>query len=261
LKNEKAYVKKFTALMKRVGGLGSDEVGPKGDAVSQMVVGFLQWNATVKQAQGAYKRMMDTLVDLNELRVSHPHEIVEMSGVRYPLAKERAKRLNRALQEVYLREHCVSLTGLSNKTKKQARQYLDSLPGMVPYVAAQVMLLCFSGHAVPVDDVMLSGLKEERVVNPEATVEEVEAFLSRQIKASNAVQSHGALKAWSDERTPKPQGTVGAKTKKTQPKVVKKQAKVTKNKTAKIKPTKTSVKKAAAASTKKKKVVKKSSKR
>ena len=69
---------------------------------------------------------------------------------------------------------------------------------MVPYVSAQVLLLAFGGHAVPVDESLAALLRDEQVVPPDATVEAIQSFLERQIKASKSLESHALLQAWSD---------------------------------------------------------------
>ena len=226
------------------------------DPIGQIVLGFLQWESTTKAAQAAYDRLMAAMVDHNDLRVSHPQEIVAAIGVKYPMAKERAEHLLAALQGVYLREHAVTLERLTRRPKKEVRAYLDSLPGIKPYVAAQVTLLCFDGHAIPADESLADLLRKEGVVDPEASVEQIGAFLERRIRASDSVKTYAALRAWVDARGSRRSGGAAAKTKKTTKKTTKKK---TTKKTTKKKPAKT--KKTTKKKTTKKKTTKKTSKR
>jgi endonuclease III len=197
VKNLGTHVKRWAALSKRIRHEPLPPA-PTRDPVTQLVIGFLQWEASRKAAEAAYGRLMATLVDNNELRVSHPHEIVALIGARYPRAEERAGRLHDVLQEVFNREHAVTLSPLLNKSRKDARAYLGSLPGMTQYVAALVMLLCFGGHEVPVDDTLAGLLKEEGVAEPNTTPEQIAQFLERQLKADEALATHLALQAWAD---------------------------------------------------------------
>lgn len=201
MKNETTYVKKLAALLKKIKAFSPAEPPPQSDPVTQMVVGFLEWNSTRKAAREAHQRLMAVMVDSNDLRVSHPHEIVALIGERYPQAEERAARMHEALQEIFIREHAVALQELANKPKKQARTYLDTLPGMTTYVAAQVTLLCIGGHAMPVDEPMAQLLKEEGAAPPAASVEEVASFLERHVKAEDAIAVHHMLRAWTDEHS------------------------------------------------------------
>jgi endonuclease III len=198
VKNETTYVRKFAALFKKIKASSSAEAPPQRDPVTQMVVSFLEWNATRKQARDAHSRVMAVMVDNNDLRVSHPHEIVALIGERYPQAEERAARLHEALHEVFVREHAVALDSLTAKPKKQIRTYLETVPGIVPYVAAQVLLLSFEGHAVPVDENLVELLKQEEAIDPEATLEEVASFLERHIKAEDTAEAHHLLRDWAD---------------------------------------------------------------
>lgn len=199
MKNESSYAKKFTPLFRRMKKSLAVELSSQPlDPISQLILGFLQWDATSQAAATAFQKLMDRMVDHNDLRVSHPQEIQAIIGLRYPKAEERTRRLLMALQEIYVRQRAVSLDILAPMTKKQVRAYLDGLPAMPPYVAAQLTLLSFGGHAVPVDDALLQLLLREGVIEPDATVEEVEAFLDRRIRAGDAVEAHAILRAWVD---------------------------------------------------------------
>lgn len=238
MKNETNYVKKLVALLKKVVPSGKFEPEPTPDPVTQLVIGFLEWNATAKEAVAAHAKLVAVMVDNNDLRVSLPHEVVTIIGTDYPHADERATRMHEAMNEIYLREHAVTMDHLAGKPKKHVRTYLDTLPGMTPYVAAQVTLLNFGGHAIPIDDHMLILLKEQDAVDPEATMEEASAFIERQVKAGDGHQVHVALKAWADQhklRTAAVPSSGGAATKTTKRTTKKSTKKTTKKPTKRAK--------------------------
>ncbi len=199
MKNASTYVKKLNTLLRKIKPSAAIEPPATVDPTTRLVIGFLQWNATARQAEHAFERIMSEVVDTNDLRVTHPTELAEMLGPRYPQVEERAARLRDALQAVYRREHATSLDGLVGQAKKDVKTYLDSLPGMVPYVAGYLQLVGFGGHAVPVDDRLLELLRDEGVVDPEASLDEVVGFLERHVKADDALQTHLALQSWADE--------------------------------------------------------------
>lgn len=198
MKNESAFTKKASAFLKKVRSSQGGEAPPQRDPVTQLVVAFLEWNATRAAAKSAHARITAELVDNNDLRVSHAHEIVELLGPRYPRAEERAQRLHESLQEIYLREHAISLESLAGKPRKTVRQYLDSLPGMTSYVATQVGLVSFNVGGVPVDDNTLELLLVEELVDPSASTDEASAFLEKLIKDEECLETHLALQAWSE---------------------------------------------------------------
>lgn len=198
MKHESRYAQAFEALLKQVRHERPADPPPERDPVTQLIIGFLEWNATRRQAEQAYEQLMEELVDNNDLRVSLPQELLTLIGAKYPQGLERVSRLREVLQEVYHREHAVSLRSLAGKPKKQVRAYLEGLPGITPYVSAQAMLLGFTVHAMPVDDRLGQLLIDAKVVDPKATVREIGQFIERRVKAGEMVATHLALRAWAD---------------------------------------------------------------
>ncbi len=197
-KQDPATAKAFASLLKKCQADYNAEDPPPRDPVSQLVVSFLQWGATRTQAEDAFARLMDTMIDINDLRVSHPHELIALIGEDYPDATLRVIRMREALNEVYKREHDIQMNSIAGKGKKDQRAYLDTLPGIVPFVAAQVTLLSFGGHAMPVDEKLCRLLTEEKCLEQGTDVVEAEAYLVRLIKAGDALEAHLVLQAWAD---------------------------------------------------------------
>ena len=194
--------KTLSSLLNQLAKAHPVEDPPARDAVTQLIVSFLTWNATRAQAEKAYQNLMGVLTDNNDVRVTYQQELVKLIGETYPDAEVRVARLHEALNEVYLREYDVKMASIESKAKKEQRQYLDTLPGITPYVAAQVTLLCFGGHAMPVDDKLLSLLIDEGVFEEDTTPAQAEGVLLKHIKAADAFQSHLLLQAWADEQNP-----------------------------------------------------------
>jgi len=197
------HAKKFQTLIKKVlKTYGGQEAPPPADPIVQFVISFLQWNATTQQAEEAYGRIMAEMVDHNDLRVSHVHEVLALLGKNYPQAEERLSRMRQALHEVYEREYATTMQSQIGKPKKEVRHYLETLPGVPAYVSAQTLLLAFGGHAMPVDDRLAELLKHEGAADWEATPDEIGGWLERQVKAAEGVETHLALQAWADSGKP-----------------------------------------------------------
>ena len=228
MKNESAYVKKLSALYRK---LPAADLPEAHDPVTQLVIGFLQWEATKRQAELAFKRLMEIVVDNNDLRVTHPQQILERIGVNYPRAEERVARLRDALQEIYVRGHAITPNSIAEKSKKEQREYFDSLPGMTSYVASMVMLLCYGAHAIPIDGKLADMLKAAGVTDEHATPEEISHFFERHFKAGDGVEVHARLQAWADKGAKRTTKTAKRTTKKAP---AKKKAKTSKS--AKKKP-------------------------
>jgi len=192
--------KKLAALLKKLGSQYEVEEPPPRDPVAQLIVALLQWRATREAGEEAFGRLMAELVDYNDLRVSHPHELIELIGPDYPLASERVIRLREALHEVFVREYAVSMQSIAGKPKKDQRAYLDTLPGVTPYAAAQVTLLSFGGHALPVDEKLVALLAQQGVLEPQTPPAAAESWLMRQVKADEGLRAYLLLQAWADDQ-------------------------------------------------------------
>jgi endonuclease III len=215
VKNAAVGAKKFTALLKKIGQVDPPEPAPlpersaaepdaaapaRHDPIATLVMSFLMWESTTDRADAAYQRILDSVVDFNELRVCMPHETVEIIGQRYPLALNRAQRLRAALRNIYLREHAMNLDKQASGGKRDLRKYVESLEGIVPYVAARVSLLCFDTHVLPVDEQMRTALIEVEVADASVEVPELATWLAMHVKASDIVGVHAALQSWMDAK-------------------------------------------------------------
>lgn len=178
------------------------EPGGAADALThQLVFGFLLWDASTTQAKSAFKRIGESFVDYNELRISLPGEIAAALGERHPLAAERAARLKATLQDVYRREHAITLAHVADASKRDARQYLESLDGMPGFVAARLIVFGLGGHAIPADQRLVDLLRGERAIPADdASVEDAPAWLERQVRANEAAAVASVLQAWSDDK-------------------------------------------------------------
>jgi endonuclease III len=213
VKNAAVGAKKLSALLKKIGHKPlpvpvkppgaeevSDEASAKHDPISTLVMSFLLWESTADRAQVAYDRILESVVDFNDLRVSMHHETMEMIGPRYPLAMNRSQRLRATLRNIYLREHAVSLDKPAAAGKREIKKYIETLEGMVPYVANRVLLLCFDTHGVPVDEQLRTALIDAEVADASVEVPELSSWLASQVRAGDAVSVHASLQVWNDAK-------------------------------------------------------------
>jgi len=194
VKNATEFAKKFKTFRKK---LPKEEVvyrnhGP----IGEVIYSHLLWNATAKQANAAYEKLMQAAVDMNDLRMNHVFEMVEIIGVSYPQAEERAKRLKSVLNAIYKREHNVTLDSLEGVGKRDVREYFETLNGITPFVCNRVISMSFEVAAVPVDDRTLDALIANNIVHEEVDVVETSAWIGRQVKATEVLEVHACLQAW-----------------------------------------------------------------
>ncbi len=156
------------------------------DPIRRLAMAILGMECGDAEAARAIDRIFTTMVDWNEVRVSSVAQVYRAMGDRIPQGLDRAGQLLDALQAIYEREHRVSLDRLHNIGRREARDYLEALPGVGDFAAASVMLWSFGGHAIPVSDKLLSSLHDAELIHPTATRAEVQAFLERNVNSAQA---------------------------------------------------------------------------
>lgn len=188
---------RFAVLLRRLSATQPPEPAPAGP-VETLVMSFLMWDSTTPRAAAAYKRLQEGIVDFNDLRVSLAQEIVELLGERYPAALDRAQRLRASLRHIYKLAHDITLNHLEGRGKREIRQYLRTLDGIVPYVADRVALLSFQAHCVPADERLRRMLAREGICEESVDISELGVWITRQVRAGEARASHLALQSWID---------------------------------------------------------------
>ncbi|MEM7756050.1 MAG: hypothetical protein AAF297_10490 [Planctomycetota bacterium] len=174
--------------------------------VHELLVSMLVWNASPTQAAAALSRLLDDVVDENELRVCFADDIASLLGPRFPVVEERAERLLRVLNAVYRNEHAMSLDALRDANKRDARTYLDALDGIVPFAAARVFLVGLGGHAFPLDDRMTTMLIDDGVLEDDCDAASASARFERAFRAGEAEPAYRKLEAALNSKSPRPTG-------------------------------------------------------
>ena len=239
LKNSTEYAKKFKIFCQKLPATTAEAHadGP----VAEVIYSQMLWNATSKQADSAYRKLMRACIDWNDLRMNMPRETIELIGVSYPRADDRSRRLRAILRAIYLREHDVKLSSLSEAGKTEAKEYIQTLEGMSHFVAGRVLSLCFGVSAFPIDDRTFNALMNEGLLHDEADIEEAASWLGRQVKAKDVGKVHGSIHAWVEKKAVSkknaPKKTIKKTVKKTAKKTVKKTVKKALAKTVKTKAT------------------------
>ena len=174
------------------------------DATQVLIQSFLVWEWNGSRASSTWARMVEDVTDLNELRVTVVDDYLEYFGGGCPRAEERADRLRATLRGVFHREHSTDLSGPAGGPKKEFREYLDSLEGMTPFVAARTALIAAGSHAVPVDERTLRLLVKSGVVDSDATIDSASQTMSRLVTAAQGLDTHLALQMLSEKERATP---------------------------------------------------------
>ncbi len=164
------------------------------DALQALVRGAMSYDVSDAKAEDAMKAINREFVDLNELRVATDLEIQEMLGQRYPHIEKRVAMITQSLNNIFEREHTLSLDRLKTISKKDARAFLKELPEIHPFVEAYVMLFALEGGAIPFDDEMLKYLIGEEILEQDTPLDQAQKFVESAVKSEDCYDAYVALR-------------------------------------------------------------------
>ena len=240
MKDSKEYSKKVRKLYRSLKRkYPKVEKATYEEPAEAVVYAVISENMKAKDAEAAMKHFGSYFVDLNDLRVSRPDEIVEMLGEDTAETREAALRVTAALRWVFNAHHKVSLEDLKRIGKRPARTVLEKTEGMSRFAVDYCVLTALGGHAIPLTARMVEYLRESELVHPEANEDEISGFLTKQIAAKDGYEFYHLLRRDSE----------GRRRAKRRARTTRKKAKTTKSKPK----TKTKTKKKAKTKEKKKK--------
>ncbi len=190
-------------MIKRLIKAAPAEHSEKLEPLPRLVRAFLEFDCDSGRLVAAETRIMSSVVDFNELRVTPAIELAASLGVRYPFAEARCAMLHRTLQSIFDREHQMSLDGLHGMKKADIRKYLQTLAGMNSYVEAVVALECFDVSAAPVDTKFQLWLISKELFSAETNIPDMQHVLEKHIRAGDMLKFHHGVRREIDEWAPK----------------------------------------------------------
>lgn len=194
MKNATKHADALRSLYKHVVKDHKPEPLQPAEPLQALVRGAMSYGVADNKAGEAMRLIQKEFVDLNELRVATDLEIQELLGVRYPDIERRVAMITQALNNIFEREHTLSLERLKTISRRDARQFLRELPDIHPFVEAYVMLYAFEGPAFPIDAEILEFLKEEEIVEEQATLDDAQKFVEHHLKADEVYNFFSAIR-------------------------------------------------------------------
>jgi endonuclease III len=194
MKNATKHAEELKSLLKRLVKDHKPEPRQAQDPLKALVRAAMSFDVPDARADEAMRHIEREFVDLNELRVATDLEIQELLGTRYPAIERRVAMITQSLNDIFEREHTLSLDRLKTVSKRDARQFLRELPDIHPFVEAYVVLFAFDGHAFPMDEETLDYLREQGIVEDGATLDEAQRFVEHQLKAEECHDLYAALR-------------------------------------------------------------------
>src|SRR5918992_2750176 len=194
MKTAEKHADELKSLMKRLVKEHKPGDREPQEPLKALVRGAMSFDVSDHRADEAMRAIDREFVDLNELRVATDLEIQELLGQRYPEIERRVAMITQSLNNIFEREHTLSLDRLKTVSKRDARQFLRELPDIHPFVEAYVMLFAFDGHAVPIDDQTLAYLKAQGIVEENTSLDETQRFVEHAVKAEECHDLYGCLR-------------------------------------------------------------------
>jgi len=194
MKNATKHAEELRSLFKRLLKEGKPEEKQTQEPLKALVRAAMSFEVSDSKADEAIRAIEREFVDLNELRVATDLEIQELLGVRYPLIEKRVAMITQSLNNIFEREHTLSLDRLKTISKRDARQFLRELPEIHPFVEAYVMLYSFDGHCIPLDGEMLAVLHDEEILEESTSLEDAQKFVEHHIKSEECHEFFVALR-------------------------------------------------------------------
>jgi len=199
MKDSNEYGAQLKKLINRLQRSGGRAVEPEIlDVTSELILGCLSESTTENKARAALNKLRNHYVDFNELRVSKSSEVIKVIGKHYQDARPTAERILQVLHQAFTKMHTMDLDSMYQKGKREAKTFFESLEGITPYVVARVMMRGLDGHAFPLHEPMLKMLQAEGAVDPQASAEEVQGFLERQITLARIHKVYALLRRHAD---------------------------------------------------------------
>ena len=94
------HAKKLNTLLRSLRSAGDVDAFPKRDPLDELVYSLLLWEAPRSKAEAGFKRLMASVVDHNELRVTRAEEIADVLGIGRQAVKRRIVAIREKLQAV-----------------------------------------------------------------------------------------------------------------------------------------------------------------
>ncbi len=195
MKNAGKHADDLKALTKRLVKEHKPKDREPQEPLKALVRAAMSYDIADSRASDAMRAIETEFVDLNELRVATDLEIQELLGVKYPEIERRVAMITKSLNNIFEREHTLSLDRLKTISKRVARQFLRELPDIHPFVEAYVMLFGFDGHSFPIDDEILEFLSDQGVLEDGTSIEDAQKFVEHHLKAEECHDLFASLRA------------------------------------------------------------------
>lgn len=199
MKNSKEHAQRLRKLYR-----GLKRAHPKVEKVTYedpaeaLIWGIVSEKMSESAAGRALREIRGAFVDWNDLRVSRLEEVAEALGGNGTSSRATASALTAVLRSIFDEHHKISLQTLRKLGKRPARQGLEKLDGVSRFAVNYCLLTALQAHAIPLTGEMVAYLKRNEIIDANASEEDIESFVARQVSARNAYEFYALLRRESE---------------------------------------------------------------
>jgi len=180
------------------------------EPIEQIVLAVLADNESASKAQSVLQRFKSYYVDFNELRVTRPGELAALMGSTLAQSSAKAKRILAVLRDIFDRENSFNLEALKSKSKQDLEEYFRDIQGADNYLLSSVILYCCGRQAFPLDEKMLQACKELKLAQGQVSLENMQAYLERELRSADSYAFCHLLKKYVVKETSQSKAKKGA---------------------------------------------------
>lgn len=187
-------IKQLYTKLKKDGGKASLEI--MDDPMHILLMGVLCNYAGEQRSAAALRKLLESAVDMNELRVTPVADIVQDIGADFPSVRQAANEISFVLNSVFNALHHLDISFLKSQSKKAVNAFLERVDGLTPHGAAYFRNRYLGHGDVPLDANMLSHLERSGCLPPDASAEDAHKFVSNIFGDRDAANFYALFKRY-----------------------------------------------------------------
>ncbi|HWL93091.1 MAG TPA: hypothetical protein VNT79_06125 [Phycisphaerae bacterium] len=204
MKNRPEYVKRIKQLyarLKKDGGKASLELVD--DPMQVLLLGVLCNHASEQRSAAALRKLLESVVDINELRVTPVADMIQSLGVDFPGGRRAATEITQVLNAIFNSLHHLDISFLKTQSKKAVNVFLDRLDGLTPHAAAFFRNRYLSHGDVPLDEHMLAILERSNCLPAGTPHDEAHRFVAGVFGERDGANFYAMFKRYAAAHAPR----------------------------------------------------------
>lgn len=183
-----------------------DEVAETKDPLKSLLLGALRYELPEKAARAALKRLDDTFVDANDLRVATELEVADVLAEEMdePTAHRKAILIRMLLSSIFDTVGRLSLDTVGGQSRREIRPALKKALGVdemddayyveAAYAESHIALFAFDFGVLPIDTPTHEQLVANKVIAAEADVADASKFCELNLKVEDCRSLFASLR-------------------------------------------------------------------